>query len=250
MTIGGVVSDRLPTMVRTRASRASIRLPSTGLATCLLALGGFLCGCSSRPTFEPPPATLALSGMDYETCFEQVVEVARDQGMPAVLRDRSGGLIETAPRISGSLFEPWRQDNASFVAGLENTIAFQRRRARFEFVPAGFMAPEPTDPETLDGPPLPGAKDDDLLDMQTYDGPIEVRIWVYVERAFTPGMRNGTWTRSQTTFTSDRLNPARGSSTDTAFDRSKWTPVRRDEPYERLLLEALDKRMGRGPRTS
>lgn len=229
-------------------------LPGPAFGTAIAALAVLLPllvpGCASSKPIDRAPATLRLGGVDYEACFDEVVRVVRDNGMPAVLRDRSGGLIETAPRISGSLFEPWRQDNASFGEGVENTIAFQRRRARFEFVPAGFIPPPPGDPDELTGSPLPGARDDDLLDMRTYDGPIEVRIWVYVERAFTPGMRNGTWTRSQTTYSTDRLAPTRSKGAKSTLDRSKWTPVRRDEPYERILLEALSKRLDARQRAS
>ena len=198
-------------------------------------------GCARSQSAAQPPATLVVPEGTYEAFFDEVIEVSRASGMPAVLRDRSGGLIETAPRISGSIFEPWRQDNASLAEGLENTFAFQRRRARFEFVPASFVPPPLLDPSDLTGAPLPGAKDDDVLDMRTYEGPIEVRIWVYVERAFTPGVRTGTWTRSQTTYSSDRLNPVQDDSDGApTVDRSKWTPVRRDVPYEHRLLHALD----------
>jgi hypothetical protein len=72
---------------------------------------------------------------------------------------------------------------------------------------------------------------------------LEVRVWVYVERAFTPGARLGTWTRSQATFSRDTLAPVRDDGDKTVVDFSKWTPVRRDPAYEQRLLEALSKRM-------
>ena len=200
-------------------------------------------GCASDQGKHGLPATLNVHGVDYEVCFDEAIQTTRASGMPAILRDRSGGIIETAPRISGSIFEPWRQDNASLGEGIENTIAFQRRRARFEFVPAGFVSPPIGDPDNLDGSPLPGAKNDDVLDMREYEGEIEVRIWVFVERAFTPGMRSGSWTRSQTTFTRDRVESRRISESGAAIDQSKWTPVRRDIPYERRLLDALNQRI-------
>jgi hypothetical protein len=197
-------------------------------------------GCS---TPQNRPATMALEPGGYEACFDAVILVARESGMPAILRDRAGGVVETAPRLSGSFFEPWRLDNASFSETIENTVSFQRRRARFEFVPADFVAPSAGDPNNLEGPPLPGSTGDDLLDVRTYPGPLEVRVWVYVERAFTPGARLGTWTRSQATFSRDTLAPVRDDGDKTVVDFSKWTPVRRDPAYEQRLLEALSKRM-------
>ena len=197
-------------------------------------------GCGAH---QARPATLSLEPGGYEDCFNAVILVARDNGMPAILRDRAGGVVETAPRLSGSLFEPWRLDNDSFGETLENTVSLQRRRARFEFVPADFVAPSAGDPSTLEGAPLPGSTGDDLLDVRSYPGPLEVRVWVYVERAFTPGVRSGTWTRSQTTFSRDTLTPVRDSDDETVVDFSKWTPVRRDPAYEQRLLEALSRRI-------
>ncbi len=108
-------------------------------------------------------------------------------------------------------------------------------------MPADFSPSPPSDPELLTGPPLPGSKRDDLQDIRTYEGAIEVRVWVYVERAFTPGIRTGTWSRSQTTITRDPLAPeVRGTD---VVDMSRWTPVRRDKPYEQRLLQALSARI-------
>jgi len=199
-------------------------------------------GCETVP--DERPASMTYPPGAYEACFDAVLAVSRETGMPAVLRDRSGGVVETAPRIAGSIFEPWRQDNASFAEGLENTVSLQRRRARFEFVPADFVAPSAGDPARLEGAPLPGSRDDDLVDMRTHEGPLEVRVWVYIERAFTPGVRSGSWTRSQTTYARDPLAPGTGSGRDdVTIDFSRWTPVRRDPAYERRLLRELSRRM-------
>ena len=235
ITHGAHPDDR---SARTRPLRVMVRsfLGVLGLAW-LLSVG---VGCASTP---PPPATLSLEPGRYDSCFDAALLVAREQGMPAVLRDRAGGIVETAPRIAGSIFEPWRVDNASLAEGLGNTISLQRRRARFEFVPADFHPPSAGDPDRLDGPPLPGSRADDLLDIQSYQGPLEVRIWVYVERAFTPGVRTGTWTRSQTTFARDTLAPSRTDDDGVVVDFSKWTPVRRDSAYEQRILDALSRKL-------
>jgi hypothetical protein len=187
-----------------------------------------------------------LGELHYEVCFEEVIRIASDSGMPAVVRDRAGGLVETAPRLCGSVFEPWRQDNADFNQTIENTIALQRRRARFEFVPASFVPPALSDSSALDGAALPGSTDDALFDVRGYQGPLEVRVWVYIERAFTPGLRNGTWSRSQLSFSSDPLAPDRLKlESGTTVDISRWTPLRRDTAYENRLVEMIRSRFSK-----
>jgi len=135
--------------------------------------------------------------------------------MPPALRDRRSGVIETEAQIAGSVLEPWRTDNASAAQAVENTVAFQRRRARFEFTPAGFQEP----PRDLTKVP------DDL----------ELRVWVFVERASTPGLRRSTWTRSKTTTT--QLVAPEGDTG--PAPTTSWTPVTRDVAYERRLLAAV-----------
>lgn len=210
---------------------------------CLLAFISALAGCGSGVK-TTPGSSLSLQGLQYDACFEEVIRVASDSGMPATVRDRAGGLVETAPRLCGSLLEPWRQDNADFNQALENTIALQRRRARFEFVPASFVAPALVDPSVLDGAPLPGSSADGIFDVRTYDGPLELRVWVYIERAFTPGLRNGTWSRSQLSFSSDPLAPDRLElESGATVDLSRWTPLRRDTAYEQRLIGMIRNRL-------
>ena len=212
---------------------------------CLIVLGSVLAGCESGGKASPG-SSLSLGEISYDTCFDEIIRIASDSGMPAVIRDRSGGLVETSPRLCGSLLEPWRQDNANFNQALENTIALQRRRARFEFVPAGFVAPPLVDTSALDGAPLPGSADDLLFDMRTYDGPLELRVWVYIERAFTPGLRNGTWSRSQLSFSSDPLAPEKLTlESGATVDLSRWTPLRRDTAYEQRLIEMIQSRLSK-----
>ena len=216
---------------------------SAGALFAMLLLSS-LGGWSTAP--HPQASTISIEGLEYSRCFDEVLLVAREAGMPPLLRDRAGGLVETSPRLSGSLFEPWRQDNADFEEVLANTIGFQRRRARFEFVPMGF-SPPPDDPSlALSGPALPGSTDDEVRDLRTFEGPIELRVWVYVERSFRPGMQNAAWTRSMTTFTTNPLDTRRAASPDARADQSNWTPVRRDRAYEARLIEAFIRRVDPG----
>ena len=210
---------------------------------CLIALSLVITGCESGGK-SSPGSSLSLDGIQYDMCFDEIIRIASDSGMPAVIRDRSGGLVETSPRLCGSLLEPWRQDNANFNQALENTVALQRRRARFEFVPAGFVTPPIVDSSALVGAPLPGSTDDILFDLRTYDGPLELRVWVYIERAFTPGLRNGTWSRSQLSFSSDPLAPEKLTlESGATVDLSRWTPLRRDTAYEQRLIGEIRTRL-------
>jgi hypothetical protein len=173
------------------------------------------CTCSGCVRTTGPPV-LQIAAADYPLAFDAAVEAARQAGMPAVLRDRRGGVIETNVEIAGSIIEPWRTDNASFDQAVENTIAFQRRHARFEFAPTGFR--------TID------AEHPSVLDLTTQDRDLELRVWVYVERANTPGFRRGAWTRRTASRT---ILPN--------FDQPDlsgigWTPVARDRAYEQRLL--------------
>ena len=216
-------------------------LGACGVAVFLPLLAG--CGAAEKTTNG---TSLSLSGLEYDTGFEDVSRSAAESGRPATLRDRSGGLIETAPRLCGSIFEPWRLDNADMNQVIENTIALQRRRARFEFIPKSFIPSPITDPAVLEGAPLPGSSSDDLLDVRTHDGPLELRVWVYTERAFTPGLRTGTWSRAQRSFSADPLAPDRLMlESGSTVDRSRWTPLRRDTAYERRLVEEIRSRLSK-----
>ena len=123
-------------------------------------------GCASMP--GPQQAHLRIDPAEYHQAFDAAVEAARRAGMPPTFRDRRRGLIDTAPSIAGSIFEPWRDDKATFSQRLESTIAFQRRRARFEFTPA-----ETTEP--AEGWDPFGTRDDNkVVDLAAGEGAVTV----------------------------------------------------------------------------
>ncbi|MHC4420599.1 MAG: hypothetical protein ACYS1E_08385 [Planctomycetota bacterium] len=184
-------------------------------------------GCAK----SPGPDLLHIDAGSYHVAFDAAMEASRTHGLTPALRDRRRGVIETQPALAASILEPWRDDNASLGQSLENTIAFQRRRARFEFVPAG-AAP----------PAAPAAAGPDLLaveprdpDLSAYEGELELRVRVYVERAHTMGIRRATWSRASTTRATIDA-PASDGEIPAQF----WTPVSRDEAFERRLLAAVD----------
>jgi hypothetical protein len=178
---------------------------------------------------------VTLDSPQYAAAFDAAVESARRHGMPAVVRDRRAGVIETEARIAGSLLEPWRTDHASVEQAAENTLAFQRRRARFEFSTAEFgrridpAEPRQAGPDVLGTEPSAG-------DLTQTQGSLELRVWVFIERAQTPGLRRSTWTRSATTSTriiDPNGDQSRGSGT-------VWAPLTRDKDYERRLLAEVE----------
>ena len=87
------------------------------------------------------PAVIAFPRADYDRAFDAALEGARTDGLQPVVVDRALGVIETAPRTAGSFVEPWRTDNAGVEDTLAHTVNFERRRARIEFVPQGFVPP-------------------------------------------------------------------------------------------------------------
>ncbi len=184
-------------------------------------------GCASMQ--GPEQTYLRIDPAAYHEAFDAAVEAARRAGMPPTFRDRRRGLIDTAPSIAGSIFEPWRDDNATFSQSLESTIAFQRRRARFEFTPA-----ESTEPaEGWD----PFGTRDDPINLASHDGPLLLRVWVWLERAHEPGFHRGTWTRSQITRTT--VGGEGAGPTPPLF----WTPLARDPLFEQRLLKTVADRL-------
>lgn len=88
---------------------------------------------------------LRLDRGDYNRAFQACIEAGREQDMSPALADRSNGIIETEPRLIGSLLEPWRTDTKGIDQTLQATLQMERRRVRFVFVPEGF------EPQTIDG---------------------------------------------------------------------------------------------------
>jgi hypothetical protein len=219
------------------------------LAACAVVLS--IVGCD---TGEPAAGSLAgdvpvgvyeLDKAAYATAFDEVVALLQDEGFAIAIRDRDGGVVESRPAIAGSLIEPWNWPGGDIGAALDNTVSFQRRRIRFEFLPVGFRPARPPGDGALIGPRVPSSPDPAgarAIDLASHDGPIELRVWVYIERAFTPHLQRSTWTLTRTTFASDPL-AERGAGDGTTRDRSIWTPIGRDESMERIQLAKVRERL-------
>jgi hypothetical protein len=185
------------------------------------------------------PRVLTVHGADYAAAFDTAMEVAKAHGLRPVVADRETGVIETDARAAGSILEPWRVDNSGLVQALSNTVNFER----VEFVPAG-MSLAPPDPEAPVAPAaLPGSdRAEARVELSAFTGPIEIRAWVFVEREFRPYQQVGTWTQRQTRYADDPTDrPAKGD--DTVSLPGTWTPVGRDEAYERTLMAEIQRRL-------
>ncbi len=182
---------------------------------------------------------LSIDASNYPQAFDAALEAARSAGMPAAFQDRRAGIIETEPDHAATLLEPWAFQGQTLEQLTENTLSSQRRRARFEFTPVdefSIAASEvrvPSENE-LTGPDLL-ATEQVPIDLTRWGTPLELRVWVYVERQHRPGVRRSTWTRSKTTQM--ELTPKRGEGEEAG--QPSWLPVARDPAFERRLLTAI-----------
>ncbi|RLS46411.1 MAG: hypothetical protein DWH86_02930 [Planctomycetota bacterium] len=209
------------------------------LATICLTIGG----CAA----DPVPPVLAFPRADYERVFDAVVETARVYRYRPVIADRELGIIETDARASGSLLEPWRSDNDGLQDMMAHTVNFERRRVRFEFVPESFDSPTPGADARAEGAAIAGStRAEQRFDLLSTKDTIEMRVWVYVDRAFRPNQQIGRWTSGETHVSTDP------TMTQTLEDEStriptEWTPIGRDVPYEQRLMVSIKELLAATP---
>jgi hypothetical protein len=187
------------------------------------------------------PEALTIEPGGYDRAFDAAMRAAGDNDMPAVLRNRRSGVIETAEAIAPSLLEPWSADGAALSKRTEQTVTMQRRRARFEFTA---RRPEPVADadDQLTGPDLLSLTDEPF-DLSAYDGAIELRVWVYIEQAHEPGLKRDTWTRRATTYT-DIMSDEDPSK---PLPRTMWSVSTRDRAFERRLLARISALLEQAP---
>ncbi|MBC8202645.1 MAG: hypothetical protein H8E91_02335 [Planctomycetes bacterium] len=187
-------------------------------------------GCAST---SQGPSVLVISQAQYAAAFDAAASVAAADGMKPAVLDRRGGVIHTDPAAAGSIVEPWKPIASSPRQALENTMTLQRRTARFEFRPVVVEELPNTDVGELAGPALLTGSG---VDLTTYDGSIEVRVWVYVDRQYKRGIRRGTWSLSSETVTKELPADSLWEQTPSTF----WVPMTRDVARERALLAGVE----------
>jgi len=204
------------------------------MLACVLAILALLVGGCA--TAEPIHA-ISIESDSYHDAFDEAVSVARDNGLAASVRDRRRGVIEAGPDIAPSLLEPWRPTE-SMGRRVEQTIAFERRRARFEFAPIAEAVPEADD--GLQGPDVLGIEQPGV-DRTVHRGPLRLKVRVYVEQSHVPGVRAGTWARGRLPA-SQVIDPETGQPLP-----QFWTPVSRDKAFEQRLLGQIATRLETPP---
>jgi len=211
---------------------ASVTLNSCMACICISTLGG----CMGALTSEGPEK-LTITPAQYRDAFDAATRAMREMGYKIVVVDRSNGIIETDTRHAGGLLEPWRFDNDGPSEALANTGSNRRRRIRVEFTPADAPMDAVTADPVLHGPAIPGSsRAQARFDMQTCTGPIEMDVWVYIERSFIEGSKPAPYSGSLSSVWTNRLNAKPADATDDSIrENPQWTPMGRDDDYERTL---------------
>lgn len=186
-------------------------------------------GCASAPA---GPAFVTVPQEHYARAFDAACAAARAEGLVPVLADRESGVLRTAPRQAGSMIEPWTWSDLTANEVVEGTFGFERRRAHFEFVPAGFKPVAPEGNAPLAGPVLPGSERGSGSNLPQGATALELRVSVSIERQFRPGYQGPAYTRALGGYARDAMSPDASSPDSTA----SWTPIARDERLERALL--------------
>ena len=165
-------------------------------------------GCASDPAETAGGATsyIVVPQSRYAEAFDAACAAAREERLMPEVADRQSGTISTTPRPAGSVAEPWTWHELTASELVEGTLAFERRRAHFEFVPTGFRPAGVDAAAPLPGPSLPGAPRGESTTLSTNGGELELRVSVAVERQFRPGQQGSPYTRSMRDRKSTRLN--------------------------------------------
>ena len=214
-----------------------------GLCTGFSAL--VMSGCMGALSTEGT-AELTITPEQYRDAFDAAAHIAREMGYKVIVIDRSSGIIATDPRHAGSALEPWRVDNASPTEVAENTVANRRRRIRFEFIPASAQLPAVDGQGVLHGAAIPGSTAaQERFDVQTCVGPIDVEVWVYIERSCVEGMKPSSSSGSLASKWTNPLNAKPLDATDDSIrENPQWVPIGRDSAYEQTLTNKLAAAVG------
>lgn len=194
-------------------------------------------GALSTSAQEP----LTITPAQYRDAFDASARIVREMGYKVLVVDRSNGIIETDARHAGGALEPWRLDNASVSEVTANTAANRRRRIRFEFIPASTQLATVAGNDLLRGAAIPGSTAaQERFDVQTCVGPIDVEIWVYLERSFIEGNKPSTYSGSLASRWTNPLNAKPSDAADASIrENPQWVPVGRDVAYEQTIGERL-----------
>jgi hypothetical protein len=110
-----------------------IRMIAAGLAALAALAQG---GCASLTLANIcTPNPLVVPSSDYEAIWKQSVAVVDDY-FDIASENRLAGRIETQPKVSATIFEPWYGDSVGFDQRMESTLQTIRRHAIVSITPA------------------------------------------------------------------------------------------------------------------
>ncbi len=110
----------------------------------LLLIAGVVAGCTQRPEWSDDteaatlsfwgdrPAIVRVEADDYAALWDAAENARRRFGFEAALTDYRGGELTTEPKLSGQIFEPWRDELRDIGSIMESTLTSVRRRVSFE----------------------------------------------------------------------------------------------------------------------
>lgn len=187
---------------------------------CLLVLFllAFLAGCARQVTAPP----LALMSDEYDRAFDTAVDVLRDARFTIDRVDRRSGVITTEARVSSTIVEPWRPDNATLGMSVDSTLNYQRRVVRVQFTDVDAA-------EASDLTALPGGK------------PLGLAVTCTIERAHRPNRRVETAALARSSQAVDPQLQERG------IGLLFWQPVGRDPNWEQTIRATLALRLAEPP---
>ncbi len=182
---------------------------------CLIAasIAGLFSGCSSsrdnRATSEPISA-LIIPADDYDSAWDEIVEVLREHYFIPDRQDRRTGIIVTLPSVSKQWFEFWRDDAIGFYQIAESSLHTIRRIVEVRFTPKGKNS-------------------------------IEIKIKVTVQRKNQP-QRQATTASGAIQAFRENVPTYSGKAMKTS-QMAEWTDLGEDIKLEQYLLTQIYKRL-------
>lgn len=182
-------------------------------------------GCSSAPS--PIANPIEIDTTEYDRIFQASAQVLRDNGFRVDRHDYRFGVMNTYPKASPTLVEPWHSDNITLGQAAQSTTNFQRRRIEIRLTPV-----EPTVTQTDDTPAADEAAT--TSNSTTPDASYMLQATVTIEQVEAPRRFLTGSTAPGRMFRNYRAMPAELTQLD--IQSNYWRPVGRDTALEQQLV--------------
>ncbi len=160
---------------------------------------------------------------EYDRAFDAAVDVLRDARFTIDRVDRRSGVITTEARVSSTIVEPWRPDNATLGMSVDSTLNYQRRVVRVQFTDAAGAG------DVTDLTVLPGGR------------ALGLAVTCTIERAHRPNRRVESAALSRSSQAIDPRLQERG------IGQVFWQQVGRDPNWEQTIRATLAQRLAEPP---